>query len=185
MISETRMDRENKAVKGMQLFTPKDTTKFNLIFSGSPVPAGLAKVMQDKLPWEERCSEDSLAPFPHYRHYSPPRSTASERFVPPPVEQVCDRRRNKWLLDRTAACQSWICPPVASHVFMVYVLLCWGVFFLFSHCTPQWSIVWGLNFFFPPLFPRVNAVFFLHSLSSCSVYPVVICMLCMYGQVDG
>ncbi len=143
MISETRMDRENKAVKGMQLFAPKDTTKCNLIFSGSPVPAGLAKVMQDKLPWEERCSEDSLAPFPHYRHYSPPRSTASERFVPPPVEQVCDRRRNKWLLDRTAGCQSRICPPVASHVFMVYVLLCWGVFFLFSHCTPQWSIVWG------------------------------------------
>ncbi len=44
------MDRENKAVKGM--FAPKDTTKFNLIFSGSPVPAGLAKVMLDKLPWE-------------------------------------------------------------------------------------------------------------------------------------
>ncbi len=44
------MDRENKVVKGMQLFAPKDTTKFNLIFSGSPVSAGLDKVMQDKLP---------------------------------------------------------------------------------------------------------------------------------------
>ncbi len=43
----------------------------------------------------------------------------------------------------------------------------------------------GVNIFFPPLFPHVNAVFFLHSLSSCSVYPIVICMLCMYGQVDG
>ncbi len=30
-----------------------------------------------------------------------------------------------------------------------------------------------------------KAVFFLNTLSSCSVYPTVICMLCMYGQVDG
>ncbi len=30
------------------------------------------------------------------------------------------------------------------------------VFFLFSHCTPQWSIVWGLNFF-------------SSSLSSCKI----------------
>ncbi len=35
-----------------------------------------------------------------------------------------------------------------------------------------------------PPSPHVNAVLFFHSLSSCSVYPVVICMLCMYGQVD-
>ncbi len=42
----------------------------------------------------------------------------------------------------------------------------------------------GVKKNFPPLFPHVNAVFFLHSLSSCSVYPVI-CMLCMYGQVDG
>ncbi len=52
MISETRMDRENKAVKGMQRFAPKDTTKCNLIFSGSPYRLALAKVMLDKLPWE-------------------------------------------------------------------------------------------------------------------------------------
>ncbi len=37
------MDRENKAVEGMQRFAPKDTTKFNLIFSGSPVPAGFGQ----------------------------------------------------------------------------------------------------------------------------------------------
>ncbi len=43
MISETRMDRENKAVKGMQRVAPKDTTKFNLIFSGTPVPAGFGQ----------------------------------------------------------------------------------------------------------------------------------------------
>ncbi len=75
-------------------------------------------------------------------------------------------------------------PPVAKscgYGICAFVLRC---FFLFSHCTPQWSIVWGL-IFFPPLSPHVNAVFFFHSLSSCSVYPVVRCMLCMYEQVDG
>ncbi len=57
-------DRENKAVKGMQLFAPKDTTKFYLIFSGSPVPAGLAKVMQDKLPWKSAAVKTLLLPSP-------------------------------------------------------------------------------------------------------------------------
>ncbi len=45
------MDREYKLGRYAAV-RPKDTTKFNLIFSGSPVPAGLAKVMPDKLPWE-------------------------------------------------------------------------------------------------------------------------------------
>ncbi len=57
--------------------------------------------------------------------------------------------------DRMAVCQSWICfPMLQSCVYGIcaFVLRC---FFLFSHCTPQWSIVWGLNFFF------------FSSLSSC------------------
>ncbi len=75
-------------------------------------------------------------------------------------------------------------PPVAMlcvYGICAFVLRC---FFLFSHCTPQWSIVWGLKQMFSSL-SSCNAVFFFNSLSSCSVYPVVICMLCMYGQVDG
>ncbi len=130
----------------MQLFAPKDTTKFNLIFSGSPVPAGLAKVMQDKLPWKSAAVKTLLLPSPITDITPLPRSTASERFVPPPVEQVCDRRRNKWLLDRTAACQSWICSPCCkSCVYGICAFVLRWVFFLFSHCTPQWSIVWGLK----------------------------------------
>ncbi len=34
---------ERISCEGMQLFAPKDTTKFNLIFSGSPVPAGFGQ----------------------------------------------------------------------------------------------------------------------------------------------
>ncbi len=48
----------------MQRFAPKDTTKFNLIFSGSPVPAGLAKVMLDKLPWKSAAVKTLLLPSP-------------------------------------------------------------------------------------------------------------------------
>ncbi len=178
------MDRENKAVKGMQLFAPKDTTKCNLIFSGSPVPAGLAKVMQDKLPWKSAAVKTLLLPSPItditplpdqqppnalYRHLSRRSATGA----------VINGCWTGWLLARAG----YVSPCCKSCVYGIcaFVLRC---FFLFSHCTPQWSIVWGLNFF-PPLFPHINAVFFLHSLSSCSVYPVVICMLCMYGQVDG
>ncbi len=75
--------------------------------------------------------------------------------------------------------------PVAK-LCLWYMCFCAEVFFFCSH-TVQWSIVWGLMFFFffSPLFPHVNAVFFFHSLSSCSVYPVVRCMFCMYEQVDG
>ncbi len=58
------------AVEILQLFAPKSHNNLILSF-WLPVPA----------PWprpsgfttlRERCSEDSLAPFPHYRHYSPP-----------------------------------------------------------------------------------------------------------------
>ncbi len=60
-------------------------------------------------------------------------------------------------------------PPVAK-LCLWYMCFCAEVFFfLFSHSL-------GVNFFFP-LFSHVNAVFFFHSLSSCSVYPVVILVL--------
>ncbi len=48
-----------------------------------------------------------------------------------------DRRRNKWHWTGWLLARAGYVPPVASHVFMVYVLLCWGVFFLFSDCTPN------------------------------------------------
>ncbi len=60
-------------------------------------------------------------------------------------------------------------------------------FFPFLRLYSKWSIVWGLNFFYfiSSSLPSCKSCIFLNTLSSCSVYPVVICMLCMYGQVDG
>ncbi len=117
-------------------------------------------------------------PPPDYRHYSPPpincpRPLCSARLV----KRVCDQRRNKWrrtgwLLARAGYVSP--CCKLCVYGICAFVLRC---FFLVSHCTPQWSIVWGLHFFFSSL-SSCNAVIFFNSLSSCPVYPLV-CMLCM------
>ncbi len=72
-----------------------------------------------------------------------------------------------------------------------FVLRCFFCLFFFSvlRLYSKWSIVWGLKkkiyIFFSSSLPSCKSCIFLNTLSSCSVYPVVICMLCMYGQVDG
>ncbi len=176
------MDRENSC-EGMQLFVPKTKQNQSYLFwlprtsLPRPRPCWITTLGR-ALQWDFSCS------LPDYRHYSPP---------PTKCLQLCSARLGQAGLrpapkqmapDRMAACQSWICfPLLQSCVYGIcaFVLRCF--FFLFSHCTPQWSIVCFFFFFF--FFPHVNAVFFFHSLSSCSVYPVVRCMLCMYEQVDG
>ncbi len=76
-------------------------------------------------------------------------------------------------------------PPVAmSCVYGIcaFVLRC---FFFCSQTVLQMEHSLGVkNFFFPPLSPHVKSCISKYPVS-CSVYPVVICMLCMYGQVDG
>ncbi len=136
------MDRENSC-EGMQLFAPK-TQQFNLIFSGSPVLAlPWPRLLLDNYPGKSAAVGLSCS-LPYYRHYSPPPIklplTALYRHA---VEQVCDRRRNKWhrtgwLLSRAG----YVSPCCKSCVYVIcaFVLRC---FFLFSHCTPKWSIVWG------------------------------------------
>ncbi len=164
----------------MQLFAPKDTTKLNLIFSGSPVPAGLAKVMQDKLPWKSAAVKTLLLPSPItditplpdqlppnalYRHLSSRSATGA-------VINGC------WT-GRLLARDGYV--PLLQVMCLWYMCFCAEVFFfsvLTLYSPMEHSL--GVKNVFPPLFPHVNAVFFLHSLSSCSVYPVVICMLCMY-----
>ncbi len=108
-------------------------------------------------------SPDQLPPNALYRHLSSRSATGAVINGTGPDGCLPE-------LDMSPCCKSCV------YGICAFVLRCF--FFLFSHCTPQWSIVWGHS-------PHVNAVFFLHTLSSCSVYPVVICMLCMYGQVDG
>ncbi len=140
---------ERISCEGMQLFAPKDTTKFNPIFSGSPRTGWLwprscwinypGRAMQCRLscslpPLQTLLpSPDQLPSTALYRHLSSRSATGAVINGTGPDGCLPE-------LD--------MFPPVASHVFMVYVLLCWGVFFLFSHCTPQWSIVWGLNSYF-------------------------------------
>ncbi len=134
----------------------------------------------------ERCSEDSLAPFP-------PLQTLLPSPIQLPLKMLCTATRVSrsetgatMALDRMAACQSWICSPCCNVMcFMVYVLLCWGVFFSVLRLYSKWSIVWGLKIFFSSSLSSCKKLYFLKYPVSCSVYPVVICMLCMYGQVDG
>ncbi len=57
-----------------------------------------------------------------------------------------------------------------------FVLRC---FFLFSHCTPKWSIVWGLHFFFSSLSSCKCCTFlpfpvFLFCLPRCHMYVVYV-----------
>ncbi len=83
-----------------------------------------------------------------------------------------------------AACRSWITSPVAkSCVYGYYVLLLLRVFFL-SHTVLPKEHSPGVIFFSPHL-PHVMLYFSsIPCLLSC-LPPCHICMLCMYGQVDG
>ncbi len=164
-------------------YSPKQIA---ILSFGSPVPALPGKVVVGNLSLGKNTAARRSCSLPYYRHYSPPPIklplTALYRYA---VEQVCDRRRNKWHRTGWLLARAGYVSPCCKVMCLWYMCFCAEVcFFLFSHCTPKWSIVWGLIFFSPPS-PHVNAVLFFHSLSSCSVYPVVICMLCMYGQVDG
>ncbi len=97
--------------------------------------------------------------LPYYRHYSPPPT-------PPPTG---------WLLARAGYVS-----PCCKVMWLWYMCFCAEVFFLFSHCTPKWSIVWGLIFFFSPPSPHVMLYF-----SSIPCLPVLstplsyVCCVCM------
>ncbi len=148
-----------------------------LSFLAPPYQPASAKAMLDKQPWEERCSGTLLLP-PRLQTLFP-----SPDQVPPALF------RHAWSSGSATSAvingagpdgclpELDMFPPVAK-LCLWYMCFCAEVFFfLFSHCTPQWSIVWGLNIFFSSL-SSCNAVIFFNSLSSCPVYPLV-CMLCM------
>jgi len=85
-----------------------------------------------------------------------PRSLASVALNRQPDKRVCDQRRNSgcgsgWLLAGAG-----FLPLLQSRVFMVYVLLCGGVFPVLTLYSPR-SIVWGL--FFSPHLPHVMLYF--------------------------
>ncbi len=104
-----------------------------------------------------------------------PRSLASVALNRQPDKRVCDLRRNSgcgsgWLLAGAG-----FLPLLQSRVFMVYVLLCWGVFPVLTLYSPR-SIVWGL--FFSPHLPHVMLYFFFPCLLAFHywLYPVWLCM---------
>ncbi len=169
--------------------SPQKSQQFNLIFSGSPYRR-LGQGLLDNHP-ERAMQWDSLAPFPDYRHYPPlPHSTAS-------VTLCTATRASRSVTGAANGTGPDGCLPeldmfpllqVCVYGICAFVLRCFFVlFFPVLRLYSKWSIVWGLNFiyFFSPPLSSCKSCIFLNSLSSCSVYPVVICMLCMYGQVDG
>ncbi len=179
MLSETRMDkmdRENSC-EGMQLFAPK-TQQFNLIFSGSPVPAGLAKVMLDKLPWKSAAvglscslpplqtllpSPDQLPPNALYRHLSSRSATGAVINGTGPDGCLPE-------LDMSPCCKSCV------YGICAFVLRCF--FSVLTLYSPMEHSL-GVTFFFSPLSPHVMLYF-----SSIPCLPVLstpsyVCCVCM------
>ncbi len=83
-------------------------------------------------------------------------------------------------LDRMAACQSWICSPVAmSCVYGIcaFVLRC---FFFCSQTVLQMEHSLGVKKIFPPLSPHVKSCIFLNTLSPVLSTPLsYVCCVCM------
>ncbi len=171
-------------------YSPQDETITILSFFGSPEQQPRQRSLLESYPWEEHCSETPLRSSPfvqtlitnYYTHththkdmHSPPhsRSLASVALNRQPDKRVCDQRRNSgcgtgWLLAGAGLLPLW-----HSRVFMVYVLLCWGVFPVLTLCSPR-SIVWGLFFFSSP--SSCSAVFFL-PLSTYISLLIIPCMI--------
>ncbi len=110
-----------------------------------------------------------------YAFTSPPPIPRLRRFEPPAWQAGLCQRRNSgcgtgWLLAGAGFLPLW-----QSHVFTVYVLLCWGVFPVLTLYSPR-SIVWGL--FFSPHLPHVMLYFFFPFLLAFHywLYSVWLCM---------
>ncbi len=85
-----------------------------------------------------------------------------------------------WLLARAGYVS-----PCCNVMCLWYMCFCAEVFFFCSQTVLQMEHSLGVKiFFFLLSLLMLKAVFSKYPVS-CSVYPVVICMLCMYGQVDG
>ncbi len=113
-----------------------------------------------------------------HTHTSPPPSLASVALNRQPDRRVWDQRR-EWPQDRMAACWSWIISPVAKSCvwFMCFLLLrCFSC----SHTVLPKEHSLGVIFFLLT-FLMLCCILFFNSLSSCSVYPLVIyvCCVCM------
>ncbi len=86
----------------------------------------------------ERCSEDSLAPFPHYRHYSPPPFNCLWKCFVPPLGRAGLRPAPQWHWTRRLLARAGYVSPCCNVMCLWYMCFCAEVFFfLFSDCTPN------------------------------------------------
>ncbi len=128
-------------------------------------------------PWERTLQRDALVPSPITDITPLPRPNCLWTLCTAtcwaglwPAPQMAP--------DRMAACQSWICFPLLQVVSMVYVLLCWGVFFC-SHTVLPMEHSLGVNFFFSSLSSCKCCTFlpfpvFLFCLPRCHMYVVYV-----------
>ncbi len=176
------MDKENELWK-FAAVRPKSHNNSILSFL-APRTGALAKAVWISYP-ERAMQWDSLAPIPDYRHYSPP-----------PFNCLCNALyRHLSSRSVTGAVINGTGPdgclpeldmfPLLQVMCLWYMCFCAEVFFFCSQTVLQMEHSLGVKKIFSSSLSSCKSCIFLNTLSSCSVYPVVICMLCMYGQVDG
>ncbi len=161
----------------MRLLAPK--TKQSYLFLAPP-HSGLGKAVAGIYPGVQ-CTETLLLPPPPYRHYRHcPSPDHSPLFAlnRQPVKRVCDRRRNKWLLDRMAACRSWICFPLLqeSCVYGVcaFVLRCFSCSHTVLPKEHSLGVIFFLLTFLMLMLYFLQFPVFLFCLPPCHMYVVYV-----------
>ncbi len=163
------MDKENELWKFCSC-SPQKSQQFNLIFSGSPYRR-LGQGRLDNHP-ERAMQMQSLAPIPDYRHYSPPPSNCLCNAF---YRHLSSRSATGAEINGTGHV-----PLLQCHVFMVYVLLCWDVFFSVLRLYSKWSIVWGLKKKKFSSLSSCKSCIFLNTLSPVLSTPLsYVCCVCM------
>ncbi len=185
------MDKESSRGIGMRLLEVKTILSFL-----APSHSGLGKVGAGKITPGKGTAVRRSCFLPHstdidinyythtHTHTCPPPIPRLRRSLlnRQPDRRVCGQRR-EWLRDRMAACWSWISSPVAKSClwFMCFLLLrCFSC----SHTVLPKEHSLGVIFFLLT-FLMLCCIFlqftvFLSCLPACHI-----CLLCMYGQVDG
>ncbi len=83
-------------------------------------------------------------------------------------------------LDRTAACQSWICSPCCNVMCLWYMCFCAEVFFFCSQTVLQMEHSLGVKFFFSSSLSSCKSCIFLNTLSPVLSTPLsYVCCVCM------
>ncbi len=125
-------------------------------------------------------------PSPDYGHYSPP-----------PFNCLCKNALYRHLSSRseTGAEINGTGPdgclpeldmfPMLQVMCLWYMCFCAEVVFFCSQTVLQMEHSLGVKKIFSSSLSSCKKLYLSKYPVSCSVYPVVICMLCMYGQVDG